>query len=99
MSKTDKTNQFWVKVLHGDVDWVEHHDHTDGVCDMPPAEDAAAYTYGTTQCRREFIFTGTNVCGCWMCHCRDWPLTEARRRRRDRRRARQELRVWHREYE
>ena len=44
MSKTDKTDPFWVKSMRGDLASEEVHDHRDGVCDMP--SDADAYHSG-----------------------------------------------------
>lgn len=99
MSRSDKTKPFWVKLLHGDLAYVEHHDHTDGRCDLPDPEDSVAFTYCTTQCRREFQYTGTRVCCCDMCHRNDWPLTERQRRRKNRRRQRMTDRDWQLEYE
>ncbi|WAC54259.1 hypothetical protein [Gordonia sp. SL306] len=94
MSRTDKTKPFWVKLAHHDLESREIHDHTDGVCDLPPAEVGLAYTYGTSQCRREFRYTGTSACCCPMCHAQEWPdRTERQRRRRDRRRTRDSLRA------
>jgi hypothetical protein len=36
-------------------------------CDLPGL--SSAWTIGRIgRCYREFTFTGTNVCCCWMCH-------------------------------
>lgn len=86
MSRTDKTKPFWVKLAHGDLKTVEVHNHTDGRCDLPRARQGAAFTYGTTQCRRRFVYTGIRTCCCPMCHGLDYPdRTEPQRRRRERR--------------
>jgi hypothetical protein len=61
MSRTGKTKPFWVKLAHGDLKAIEVHNHTDGRCNLPHAHDAVAFTYGTTQCRREFVYTGTRI--------------------------------------
>lgn len=98
MSRTDKTKPFWVKLMHGDLAVKEWHDHADGVCDMPPADRAVEWKPGQ-RCRREFFYTGTRVCCCDMCHWRDWPETEQQRRRKERRRAWQQLQGWRSEYE
>lgn len=80
MSRTDKTKPFWVKLAHGDLCSVEEHDHTDGRCDLPPITDAVAFTYGTTQCRRDFHYTGINTCCCPLCHSPREPKAKKRRR-------------------
>jgi hypothetical protein len=93
MSRTDKTKPFWVKLAHGDLKAVEAHDHTDGCCDLPDPYDRFAFGRLTTQCRRQFVYTGTETCCCRMCHSSDYPdRTEPQRRRRERRRARRQLR-------
>jgi hypothetical protein len=83
MSKTDKTQPFWVKLAHGDLKAIEVHNHTDGRCDLPDPYDALAFSRLTTRCRREFVFTGTMTCRCRMCHAREYP---------DRRKQRSQLR-------
>lgn len=95
MSRTDKTKPFWVKLAHGDLCAVEQHDHTDGRCDLPPVTDAVAFTYGTTQCRRAFRYTGVNTCCCALCRG-GWLRQERRKRRLAGRRA---CRNWERDYE
>lgn len=94
MSRTDKTKPFWVKLMHGDLAVRECHDHTDGVCDLPPIQDAAAFIYVSTQCRRQFVYTGTNVCCCPICRC-DWPIRPAKRRRLESKRM---CRDWRQDY-
>lgn len=97
MSKTDKTKPFWVKLMHGDLEWEELHDHTDGVCDLPPIEDGAAFIYGTSQCRRVFVYTGTHVCCCHWCHsCDEFMVRPGKRQRLDGKRV---CRDWRRDYE
>lgn len=81
MSRTDKTNPFWVKLMHGDLAVEELHDHSDGVCDLPPIEDAVAYTYGSTRCRRCFTYTGINTCCCKLCRECGWDVRPSKRQR------------------
>lgn len=97
MSRTDKTKPFWVKLLHGDLECVEHHDHTDDRCDLPDPEDAVAFIYGTTQCRRVFRYTGIQTCCCDMCHGNGgWDIPSGKRQRLERRKANRD---WYLEYE
>lgn len=93
MSRTDKTKPFWVKLMHGDLECVEQHNHTDGHCDLPPITDGPAYTYGTTNCRRDWLYTGTKTCCCTL--CRAYEIRPSKRARLDRK---QQLRQWAREY-
>ncbi|MBU8832902.1 hypothetical protein [Mycolicibacterium goodii] len=67
MSKTDKTTPFWVKLMRGDIASVEVHDHTDGTCDMPDAATPSGWTKHQG-CHRAFVYTGTRVCCCPLCH-------------------------------
>lgn len=69
MSKTDKTKPFWVKMKDGDLAWRESHDHREGPCDLPNEIDADYWH--NTRCRYEWVFDGTHVCCCPMCHG-DW---------------------------
>lgn len=95
MSRTDKTKPFWVKLLHNDLHWVEEHDHTDGVCDLPDVRDGVAFTYGTTHCRRAFVFTGTRTCCCRLCSADAFTTSRRKRQRLDGRKA---ARNWRDEY-
>jgi hypothetical protein len=95
MSRTDKTKPFWVKLLHGDLAYTEDHDHTDGHCDLPDPCDAVAYTYGTTQCRRNFFYTGIQTCCCGLCQIDGSDVRSGKRQRLDRRKAERD---WREEY-
>ncbi|GAT04458.1 hypothetical protein [Mycolicibacterium fortuitum] len=95
MSRTDKTKPFWVKLMHGDLATEEQHNHTDGTCDLPPIEDATAFTYCTTQCRRAFVFTGTRVCCCKLCQDHGWDIRPGKRQRLE---SRRKCRDWERDY-
>ena len=96
MSKTDKTDPFWVKLMRGDLASEEVHDHRDGVCDMP--SDADAYHWAAWQrprCYRSFVYTGVHVCCCAMCHGNGgWDVRPGKRQRLDGKRA---CRDWGRE--
>lgn len=87
MSKTDKTNPFWVKLRHRDLRAVERHNHSTGPCDLP-AEIGGDWWDAGRRCQYEYRYTGIGDCGCWMCRSRDWPRTETQRRRRERRQRR-----------
>jgi len=95
MSRTDKTNPFWVKMRHHDLDWEELHHHEDGGCDLPAIDDKDAFVRNTTKCFRSFIYTGTNTCCCGLCHWA-WDLRPGKRQRLDGKAACQN---WMKEYE
>jgi hypothetical protein len=76
LSRTDKTKPFWVKIADGDLKAIEAHNHTGGVCDLPDPHDAFAFTRLTTQCRREFIYTGVRTCCCPLCSISGWHETQ-----------------------
>ncbi|WP_454296557.1 hypothetical protein [Salana multivorans] len=90
MSRTDAHVPFFVRVSRGDVSFIEAHDHRDGVCDLPAPLSSDAWIYGSGCCHWEWHYDGHGICPCWMCHCGAENRTE---RRRDRQRARRELRV------
>ncbi|MGH3543347.1 MAG: hypothetical protein ACRDT5_14845 [Mycobacterium sp.] len=69
MSRTDKTAPFWVKLQRGDIASIEVHDHRRGACDIDDHDGG----YRPRRCHREFLYTGTNVCCCPMCHGREYP--------------------------
>lgn len=94
MSHTDKTDPFWVKLLHHDLDSMEVHDHTLGPCDLPeqPTELEHFNPYGR-RCYWNFAYTGTQVCCCVLCHGDSWGDGSVKKsRRRERARAKQQLR-------
>lgn len=84
MARTDKTDPFWVKTWTGALAQRESHDHTDGVCDLPATigehYDQLGRSRGT-KCDWEFVYTGTNTCGCWL--CRGHTVQDRRRERRN----------------
>lgn len=96
MSKTDKTKPFWVKLMHGDLASEEVHDHRDGVCDMPPVEEAVRWVPGQ-RCYRTFVYTGTQTCCCPMCRESGWWDIPPRKRQRIE--SKRMCRNWEREYD
>jgi hypothetical protein len=92
MSRTEKTAPFWVRLRHGTLEAVEHHNHAQGPCDLPP-EIGRDFWNRDRRCNYEFRYTGTMTCCCRMCHAPDYPdRTERQRRRRERRQQRSQLR-------
>lgn len=100
MSRTFKTDPFWVKLQHPERTGIhprEVHDHRDGKCNLPTLDRASCIRWaGVHDCRWEWKYSGVNECGCRMC-------TNYWQRRWDRRRVRNhERRVtqkWLDEYE
>lgn len=45
MSKTDKTNPLWVKLLQNPEWCEERHDHRNGICDVQPIENGFRYPH------------------------------------------------------
>ncbi|QRY43201.1 hypothetical protein JVX93_21900 [Mycolicibacterium boenickei] len=99
MSKTDKTKPLHIKLAHGDLDWEEVHDHTEGPCDLAPADDMESYGWHAgcgRRCYRTFVYTGTHVCCCKMCHGDyGWDVRPGKRQRINGRRM---CRDWERDY-
>ncbi len=94
MSRTDAHVPLRIRIARGDIGYVEVHDHTDGVCDLPDPFDPD-WEWRVSGCRREFRWTGIGVCSCWMCHGGEDKRRERRRRRqRVRRELRAERRQW-----
>lgn len=75
MSKTDKTRPWRVRVMDKKRWLTEVHDHTDGLCDLPPRPALVCDFWRNgreTRCRwdasRDFWVTPSNYCGCPMCN-------------------------------
>ncbi|AON96918.1 hypothetical protein BI081_gp189 [Mycobacterium phage Tonenili] len=85
MSRTDKTKPLHVKLAHGDLAWQEVHDHTDGPCDLPRPRDLDSYGWTSSsgrRCYRTFVYTGTHICCCSLCHGDGgWDLRPGKRQR------------------
>lgn len=95
MSRTEKTAPPWVKIHEYPV---EHHDHREGICDLPPLELRAeslgfrrgAHCYWDGQWDKPTMY-----CGCPMCTMQD---ERRRERRRERREGKRQAREWWREW-
>lgn len=96
MSKTDKTKPFYLKLAHGDLAWKESHDHTDGLCDLPPVENTDSYWKHDTSCYRTFVYTGIHACCCHRCHSSDEYML--RPGKRQRLKGKRIVRDWEKEY-
>ncbi|MGV0675711.1 hypothetical protein ABQE62_05895 [Mycolicibacterium fortuitum] len=67
MSRTDAHTPYRVRVARREVSVVPVHRCAGSVCDLPDLDPA--WTIGRIgRCYWEFVFTGTEVCSCWMCH-------------------------------
>ncbi len=79
MSKTDKTNPYRVKV-HDKKHWLqEHHDHTNGECNLPPRPkvgDEVDWNGKRGECfwwySHDFWCDPYNHCPCKMCKADGW---------------------------
>jgi hypothetical protein len=90
VSRTDAHVPLRVRIARGDIGRAEVHDHTHGACDLPDPFHPDAMQPQVFGCHWVFVWTGTPVCSCWMCHGGD----ELRRERRnERHRIRRELRA------
>lgn len=91
MSRTDRTAPYAVKLRRGDLATQEYHDHRNGECELTADPQRVEFTVGG--CYLMLHYSGRQVCCCTMCHAHEPPLTEAQRRRRDRHRAKRQLRA------
>jgi hypothetical protein len=64
MSNTFKTKPFWVQLANGYHRSVPVH-AVEGAhdCDLPDKPGREQ-----THCHWTFIYTGTRICSCWLCH-------------------------------
>lgn len=85
MSRTDTHAPFRVRIARGDLTAFAAHDHTAGSCDLPPRNHIDHSMLHQTACRWEWVYDGTNVCSCQLCH-------EGKAHRRQRRRTRHMVR-------
>jgi len=83
MSRTWKTDPFWVKIVKT-RGYIAEHDHRDGVCNLtePPSYKTLDSVYRQGECRwtwsNEFIYSGLAHCGCQMCQGNEWIRAENR---------------------
>lgn len=86
MSRTDAHAPLNVRLARRDLAAEPFHAHgCRGDCDLPAVPGGA---WRDSRCRWIFVFTGTYICSCHMCH--GGPQNRAERRR-DRHQARAEL--------
>ncbi|GAA5153421.1 hypothetical protein GCM10025768_23060 [Microbacterium pseudoresistens] len=83
MSRTDAHVPVPVRIVRGDLAAVADHNHATGECDLPPRGHGVGDWRATTRCRWIFLFTGTFVCPCEMCHAGGAHRAERRRSRHD----------------
>lgn len=86
MSRTDTHAPFRVRIARGDLTAIAAHDHIGGACDLPARDHIDHSWPHQTDCRREWVYGGSNVCSCELCH-------EGEAHRRQRRRTRHMVRV------
>lgn len=76
MSRTDAHAPFRVRVARREVSVFPVHRCAGSVCDIPDPDPE--WTIGRVgRCYSQWIFTGVEVCSCWMCH---WPKRRQPRR-------------------
>lgn len=76
MSRTDAHAPFRVRATRREVSVVPVHRCAGRECDLPQLDPD--WSIGRTgRCYWQWIFTGVEVCSCWMCH---WPKRRQPRR-------------------
>lgn len=88
MSRTHAHVPLRIRVARGDLDRVEVHDHTSGICDLPNPFDLDALQPGHGHCHWTWLWDGRGVCPCQLCHGGE---ANRRERRAERQRVRHEL--------
>jgi hypothetical protein len=88
MSKTDKTQPWWVRIIQHKPK--ESHDHRNGVCDLPKEPTrpehvrwkagSCYWNYST-----EMLYGGDSGCGCQMCTNQFGRKLDNRKKRRSKR--------------
>lgn len=63
MSRTDAHTPLRVRAVRREIVVVPTHYCGGHDCDLPARATGLA-----TRCHWQFLYTGTNVCSCWMCH-------------------------------
>lgn len=94
MSRTDKTDPFWVRINTGYYASEPVHRHETSECNLPPRREWTGWGgSGRDDCYWTFVYTGRNVCACKMCS--SWKLwSQATSPRRSRRNARLDSLRW-----
>lgn len=72
VSRTDAHSPYRVRLARREVRACAVHSCAGFDCDLP-APDPGWSIGRIGRCYREFVYTGTNVCSCWMCHCHHRP--------------------------
>ena len=99
MSRTDKTDPFWVNVRTGYYRSVEVHNHANGECNLPPRDTFTGWGTGFYgDCYWEFEYDGRNICACHMCHGAYYGQYGEYSARRDRHKTNVETRRWRDEF-
>ena len=78
MSRTRAHAPIHVRVARRELAAEANHNHTTGLCDLPAREHAVRNWRPATRCYWRFVYTGTPVCSCELCHA-------GRQRRHERR--------------
>jgi hypothetical protein len=94
VSHTDAHAPFRVRVARREVAVRAVHRCAGRDCDLPDLDPG--WADARSSCRWEFVYTGTNVCSCWMCH---WRHRSEERRAAVRARLRAVAREWNTEAE
>ncbi|CDO07280.1 hypothetical protein [Mycolicibacterium cosmeticum] len=89
MSRNDAHAPYRVRVARREVAVRVVHRCGGRDCDLPDL-DPAWSTGQIGRCYREFVFTATNVCSCWMCHWHSRPQVRRAALRAELRRAARE---------
>lgn len=90
MSRTDAHAPFRVRLARREVAARPVHRCADSECDLPDLDPG--WSIGRIgRCYWEFVYTGTNVCSCWMCH---WHTRPEERRAAVRAELRGQMREW-----
>lgn len=72
MSRTDAHTPYRVRIARREVAVRAVHRCAGRTCDLPAlSPDWSIGRIGC--CYHEFVYTGTNVCSCWMCHWKSRP--------------------------
>lgn len=67
MSRTDAHTPYRVRVARREIAVRAVHRCADRECDLPDFDPD--WTIGRIRCCYwEFVYTGTSICSCWMCH-------------------------------
>lgn len=95
MSKTDKTRPWWVRIADAPmVTCVPAHDHRFAPCTLPDEITADSASLNPRPSGCHWRATASYLCDGGLSGGREWYLIRREERRRDRHRARRELRAY-----